>query len=193
MKNAKIQNLVKQAQMGEKEALAKLYNLFFDQIYYFVYSRVNSVHETQEIVSDVFLSMVEGIHKFKGQSSFKNYMFGITKNKIRDYIKNKYKAGSYVLQSNLDENLFENITVEEVDTSYRNRLRKVLGKVYNVMKPRYAKVLDLRYNQMNTVGETAQKLGISENNVKVIQHRAIKEAKNIWENLDEKERKKYFN
>ncbi|MFW5720405.1 MAG: RNA polymerase sigma factor [Candidatus Dojkabacteria bacterium] len=193
MTNAKIQNLVKQAQMGEKEALAKLYNLFFDQIYYFVYSRVNSVHETQEIVSDVFLSMVEGIHKFKGQSSFKNYMFGITKNKIRDYIKNKYKAGSYVLQSNLDENLFENITVEEVDTSYRNRLRKVLGKVYNVMKPRYAKVLDLRYNQMNTVGETAQKLGISENNVKVIQHRAIKEAKNIWENLDEKERKKYFN
>jgi RNA polymerase sigma-70 factor (ECF subfamily) len=137
--------------------------------------------------------MVEGIHKFKGQSSFKNYIFGITKNKIRDYIKNKYKAGSYVLQSNLDENLFENITVEEVDTSYRNRLRKVLGKVYNVMKPRYAKVLDLRYNQMNSVGETAQKLGISENNVKVIQHRAIKEAKHIWDNLDEKERKKYFN
>ncbi len=188
MTNKKIAKLVQSAQLGEKEALEKLYNHFFNQIYYYVYSRIGSVHDTQEIVSEVFLSMVEGINKYKGQSSFKNYMFGITKNKIRDYIRNKYKSSDYIMESNFPENTFENITEEERDTTYRDKLRKLLKNIYRLMKPRYAKVLDLRFNKMNSVEETAQILNISANNVKVIQHRAIKQASAIWEKMNETQR-----
>jgi len=185
MTQKKIEKLVKSAQLGEKEALEALYSHFFNQIYYYVYSRINNVHDAQEIVSEVFLSMVEGITKFKGDSSFKNYLFGICKNKIRDFIRNKYKASDYVLQSNFAENSFENLTTDEVDYTYRNKLRDVLKNIYKLMKPRYAKVLDLRFNKMNSIDETAAILGISENNVKVIQHRAIKQANAIWEKLNE--------
>jgi RNA polymerase sigma-70 factor, ECF subfamily len=186
MTQKKIEKLVKSAQMGEKEALEMLYNNFFNQIYYYVYSRINNVHDAQEIVSEVFLSMVEGITKFKGESSFKNYMFGITKNKIRDFIRNKYKSSDYVLQSNFAENSFENLTTEDADYTYKNKLRNLLKQIYKLMKPRYAKVLDLRFNKMNSVDETAEILGISQNNVKVIQHRAIKQANAIWEKLSDR-------
>lgn len=192
MTQKKIEKLVKSAQLGEKESLELLYSHFFNQIYYYVYSRINNVHDTQEIVSEVFLSMVEGITKFKGDSSFKNYLFGITKNKIRDFIRNKYKASDYVLQSNFSENSFENLTVDDVDYTYRNKLRDLLKHIYKLMKPRYAKVLDLRFNKMNTIDETANILGISENNVKVIQHRAIKQANAIWEKLNETNDSKFI-
>ncbi len=192
MTQKKIEKLVRSAQMGEKEALEALYNNFFNQIYYYVYSRINNVHDAQEIVSEVFLSMVEGITKFKGESSFKNYMFGITKNKIRDFIRNKYKASDYVLQSNFAENSFENLTLEESDYTYKNKLRDLLKHIYKLMKPRYAKVLDLRFNKMNSIDETAVILGISQNNVKVIQHRAIKQANAIWEKLNENVDRKFL-
>lgn len=184
MTTKEINKLVLKAQGGDKEALQKLYDHFFNQVYYYVYSRINNLHETQEITSEVFLSMIESIGKYKGQSSFKNYIFGITKNKIRDYIRNKYKTSDYILQSYFAEQ-FDQIVEEEVDNSYKLRLRNALKYVTRLLNPRYAKVLDLRFNQMNSVEETAQILGISDNNVKVIQHRAIKQASQIWTNLND--------
>lgn len=184
MTNQDVTKLVNRAQQGDKDSLQKLYNHFFNQIYYYIYSRINSLHDTQEITSDVFLSLVEGIHKFKGQSSFKNYIFGIAKNKIRDYIRNKYKSADYILQSYFEDSAFDQIAEVKPDNSYKNRLRIALKEITKMLNPRYAQVLDLRFNQMNSVEETAKILGISDNNVKVIQHRAIKQANQIWGKLN---------
>jgi len=184
MTNIEIQRTVKKAQEGDKESLQKLYNHFFNQIYYYVYSRINSLHETQEITSEVFLSMVENISKFKGESSFKNYIFGIAKNKIRDYIRNKYKSSGYILQSYFEDQAFDQIIQEEPDYSYKHKLRNALNHITRLLNPRYAKVLDLRFNQMNSVEETAKILGVTDNNVKVMQHRAIKQASQIWNNMN---------
>lgn len=183
MINKKINKLVLKAQRGDKEALRKLYDQFFNQIYYYVYSRINNVHEAQEVTSEVFLSMVEGIKNFKGESSFKNYIFAIAKNKIRDYIRNKYKTSDCILQSNLGDQ-FDRIIEDEYDNSYKLRLRRALQYIIKLLNPRYAKVLDLLYNQMNSTEEAARILGISHNNVKVIKHRAIRKAAEIWANLN---------
>ncbi len=190
MTNKDINGLVVKAQQGEKEALQTLYNHFFNQIYYYIYSRINSLHDTQEITSEVFLSIVEGIKKFKGESSFKNYIFGIAKNKIRDYIRNKYKSADYVLQSYFEDSAFDQIPEEKQDYSYRKKLRIALHEIVKMLNPRYANVLELRFNQMNSVDETAKIMGISSNNVKVIQHRAIKQANQIWEKLNEDQKSK---
>lgn len=194
MTNKQVNILVKKAQAGDKDALEALYSNFYNQIYYYVYSRVNDQHYAQEITSDTFLSLVEGIKKYEGKSSFKNYLFGICKNKLRDYIRNKYKSSDFILESNFAENTFDHVATEEVEdldeVEYRNKIRKILNKIKKSMKARYAVVLDLRFNQMNSVEETAKMLNLTPNNVKVIQHRAIKQAKNIWEKMSEVEREK---
>lgn len=183
MKTKKVNKLVAQAQLGKKEALAKLYNEFYSQIYYFIFSRINNAHDAQELVSETFLSMIEGINKFKGDSSFKNYLFGIAKNKLRDYIKNKYKAGGYVLESTFGNDYFDTLQTEPRDDKHKNKLRTILSNIYSMMRPRYAKVLHLRYNEMNSIEETARIMGVSTNNVKVMQHRAIKQASLIWNKI----------
>ena len=188
-----INKLVGRAQEGDKEALQKLYSHFFNQIYYYTYSRINSLHDAQEVTSDVFLSMVEGIKKFQGKSSFKNYIFGITKNKIRDYIRNKYKNSDFVLQSYFEDAAFDMIPAEEVEVEenpYKELLRNAYIEISKMLNPRYAEVLNLRFNQMNSVEDTAKMMGISANNVKVIQHRAIKQANQIWEKLNANEKAK---
>ncbi len=196
MNSKQVNALVQKAQQGDKDALEALYSNFFNQIYYYVYSRVNDQHYAQEITSDTFLSLVEGIHKYEGKSSFKNYLFGICKNKLRDYIRNKYKSSDFVLESNFADNTFDHVATEEVEdldeVLYREKIRKVLDKIKKSMKKRYAVVLDLRFNQMNSVEETAKMLNLTPNNVKVIQHRAIKQAKSIWDEMSQEERDRYF-
>lgn len=179
-----IQKTVDKAQKGDKSALEKLYNHFFNQIYFYVYSRVSSLHDTQEITSEIFLSIVENISEFRGDSSFKNYIFGIAKNKIFNYIREKYQMSDFILESYFADQSFDKIIQEEPDFSYRNKLIKAFKLVLQSLNPRYAKVLDLRFNQKNSVQETAQILGISDNNVKVIQFRAIKQAGKVWQNLN---------
>lgn len=192
MTSKQVNELVKKAQTGDKDCLEVLYSHFYNQIYYYVYSRVNDQHYAQEITSDTFLSLVEGIHKYEGKSSFKNYLFGIAKNKLRDYIRNKYKSSDFVLESNFAENTFDHVATEEEkdvdEIAYRKKIRKILNKIKKNMKARYAVVLDLRFNQMNSVEETAKMLNLTPNNVKVIQHRAIKQAKAIWEEMNEHEK-----
>lgn len=196
MTNKEINALVAKAQRGDNEALQKLYNHFYNQIYYYLYSRTNDMHNAQEICSETFLSFVEGIKKYQGKSSVKNYLFGIAKNKLRDYIRNKYKSSDFVLESNFAEDTFNNVATVDDDKAdekaYREKIRKVLNKIKKSMKKRYAVVLDLRFNQMYSVEETAEQLNLTQNNVKVIQHRAIKQAKAIWDEMSEKERSKYF-
>lgn len=197
MRDKSIKELVAKAQQGDNEALEALYKNFYNQLLYYTYSRVNSIHIAQDIVSDVFLSLVEGIKKYKGDSSFKNYLFGITKNKLRDYIKTKYKSESYILESNLADNVFDMIpdlspSEKEENKNYREKVRTVFGQILHNMKPRYAKVLDLRFNNMCSIEEVAEEMGITSNNVKVIQHRAIKQAKSIWDSMDESQKTEYL-
>lgn len=192
---AKIDSLVKKAQLGDKKALSKLYDMYYDKVFYFVYSRINNYSDAKDIVAGAFLSLVESLPKYQFKSSFKNYLFGIVKNKMYDYIRAKYHGSSYVLETNLLQNYFDNVAAEDEKqgverSAYKNKLRSMLKTILQSMKPKYAKVLDLRFNKMNSVQEAANIMNVSANNLKVLQHRAIKQARSIWNNLPQDEREK---
>ncbi len=182
MTEKKIQALVFKAQEGDKCALEKIYRHYFKIVYTYVYSKVNHLHDTQEIVSDVFLSLITNIQKYQGKSNFKNFVFGIIKNKLNDYYRNKYNYSDYVQQSYLENEYFFNLAEpEEKVYSKKEKLMKILQKIIDSLKPKYSKVLQLRFFANYSVKDTAKALGISTNNVKVLQHRAIQQAKQIWQ------------
>lgn len=177
--------LVLKAQQGSKEALSELYEIFHNEILYFLYSRIDSLQDAKDLTADVFLSAIEGIDKFKFRSSFKNYLYGIAKVKLINYIKSKYKENSFVLESNMSEYAFDSIPGEEHDDKamelkHRNKIRNLFEIIKSRLSPRHAKVLDLRFMKSNSVSEAADILGITSNNLKVLQHRAIKAAQKEW-------------
>lgn len=195
-KEKKVERLVKKAQAGSKDALAKLYEMYYDKLLYFVYSRTGDYQQSLDITGATFLSLVENLHNYRHQSSFKNYMFGIVKNKIRDYIRSKYQGNAYIVESNLAEGFFDTVvddSVEsEVSVEHKNKLQRALDSILQKIQPRYAKVLDLRFNQKASVEEAADILGVTPNNLKVMQHRAMKSAKKAWEGYSHEDQQKYI-
>lgn len=181
MTEKEIQELVLKAQHGDKDALEKIYRHYFKIVYQYVYSKINHLHDTQEVVSDIFLSLITNLKKYKGQSNFKNFIFGIIKNKLNDYFRRKYNYADYVQQSYLENDYFYNIAEpEEKIYSKKGKLIKLVKNILSLLKPKYARVLKLRFLENYSVKETAQAMGITVNNVKVLQHRAIQKAKKIW-------------
>lgn len=180
-----IQKLIKKAQYGDKEALKQIFEIYYDFVFFFIKSRIQSYHDAQDLASDVFMALFENIKMYKGTASFKNYLFGIIKNKLKDYLKNKKLAHNTLLFSDLPFELNDTLTnIPQRSKNKQIRLRKAINYIMNIINPRYATILNLIYNHAYSRLEIARKLNLSLNNLKVLEHRAIRKAIFIWSNLD---------
>lgn len=180
-----IQKLIRNAQNGDKEALKQIFEIYYDFVFFFIKSRIQSYHDAQDLTSDVFMALFENIKMYKGTASFKNYLFGIVKNKLKDYLKSKKLAYDTLLFSDIPFELNDTFTnTTQRPKNRKIKLRKAINYIMNIINPRYATILNLIYNHAYSRLEIARKLNLSLNNLKVLEHRAIKKAIFIWSNLD---------
>ena len=59
-----LQTIVEQAQKGNKEAFSKLYELYFTPVYRYVYFRVKSQTEAEDLAQDIFLKAYSSFSKY---------------------------------------------------------------------------------------------------------------------------------
>ena len=160
----------------EKKLLKDLYEANFDSLYRYIRFKVNSDAIAEDICSEAFVRAFENFQNFRKESSFKTWLYTIARNLIIDWYKEKEKKTSYTEDIGLsrsDDPEFENTKNEAI-------VRKLIGS----LKENYQKVLELRFISRLTIKETAEVLGISVNNVKVTQLRALKKARKTADELD---------
>lgn len=193
-KTKNMSNLFNRLQEGDKEALKEVFEMYYDLVFNYINSRIQNYHDAQDLTSETFIAFFQSVKNFQGNSSIKNYLFGIIKNKIKDYLKAKKLDYNTVLFSDLPFDLNdESNDLKMLGAQNRfSKFSKVLDYIIKALTPRYAAVLNLRYKQMYTTIETARKLNISLNNLKVLEHRAIKKAALIWRQLDNDVKKKFI-
>lgn len=165
--------LIEKARKGDRKAMEALYNKHVDRIYRFLYSRVESKEDAEDLTAQTFLSVVEGIEDFESRSSFAHWVFSIARHKLNDFLRRKYML--HQVELNAYTTPFE----EEITSETSDELLRAVWSIVKKLPERYRKVLTLRFKEQLSVEEVARRLGVSETNVKVIQHRAIKKAANI--------------
>ena len=166
--NSDDHGLVKLAAQGDKQAMEQLFSLHFKPMFRFVYSMLKNSHEAEDIVSETFLRAFEKIRTFKFQSSFKVWLYSIAKNLTFDRLR---KVNQQVTEWD-----FERETEKETAQGSTEDIKKV-EKILQNIPEKYAGVLRMRFLLSFTVKETAEALGISLSNAKVIQNRALKKAR----------------
>ncbi len=162
------QQFVELAKTGNKAGIEALYELYFEPIYRFCYWQTNRSDDAEDLTQDIFIEMAKSIHNFKGESSFKNWLYILAKRQISAWIRQKYELPT--------EPLFDMIPdkAEWIDQENDAFKKKVLENLLKKLTDLERLVMKLRYLQNYTVKEAAQKLHLSEGNVKVICHRCIK-------------------
>ena len=89
--------LVSAAQRDPAEFTA-LYDRYFRPIYRYLYSRVGSVPEAEDLTAQTFLAALEALPRYHQRGYFSAWLFTIARNKARDHYRTR------VPDASLDEN-----------------------------------------------------------------------------------------
>lgn len=171
--DTKIQELVDRAKEHDLKALGELYELFVNRIYRYVFIRVQNKEEAEDLTSQVFLKMVEKIDKFSWQRfGFTAWLYKIAHNLVVDWYRSKQ------LRENLIKDEPAVKTNPEELTVINETIKEVLNSL-NSLSKQQSDVLILRLLGGLSCREAAAVLGLAEGNVRLIQHRALKQLKEM--------------
>jgi RNA polymerase sigma-70 factor (ECF subfamily) len=169
------EDILKKAISGDKKSFETIYNEYFNLIWLYIFSRIKDREQASDIVSDSFISLYENIKFIKFPKAVKSYLFKIVKNKLIKYYSREKTVS--LTDFDLDRLNINNITNSISKDSSKSflKIEAILAKLPKV----YEEVLRLRFLSGLKIKEAAEVLNKSENNIKVIQNRAIKKARCI--------------
>jgi len=160
--------LVKQAVNGDQTAFTQLYNANFDRIYRYIYTRVKSQAEAEDLTQDVFIKALEAIGNYKWRDlPFAAWLFKIAHNTVIDHV----RKISREKRADFDEAHLA--TVEDpVEMSEREFEVEQLKMALEKLPEAQREVATLRFIAQLSIAETARVLGKSEGTIKALQFNA---------------------
>lgn len=168
---------------NRKDAFGEIYNRYVDHVFRFIYSKVGRKDATEEIVSETFLVLINILDAYNGDSKLSTFIFGVALNKARSYFYQQAKRKEVILDDEITEILSAKFDSYEEYESESNELIEVLDEVLKQLPENYQKILEVRFINSRSMKETSEELNISEENVRVLQYRALKKAKGIANKL----------
>ena len=163
------QGLVRQAQQGDKDAFAELYEAYFDKIYRYVVLKISNKAEAEDMTQQVFLKAYQSIGSFKWKGvPFSAWLFRIAHNQMVDFVRKQSKRPTVQLEESMvasDDNPLR--TVERRFDIERLRLAT------QQLTAAQQEVISLRFAGGLAIAEVARTMGKSEGAIKALQHSAV--------------------
>jgi len=158
--------------LKKEKAFAAMYTDFADDIYRFLLVHVRDADTAEDLTADTFTKAWNQYDSFDGRYG-RAWLYTIARNLLTDYWRKKRPVP-------LDETLDVPDDAPPPEETLDNKMRAkkivdAVAKLPNDMKS----VVTLRFLQGQSVRDTAQALGLSEANVRVIQYRALKKLKGV--------------
>ena len=156
----------------------KVYDEFAPKIFKFCYFRVSSKEEAEDIASQVFIRAWDHLLAGKEVTHVQGFLYRIASNLVIDF----YRKTKDKRDVSLDDPMHpvdvpdKAEFVEQLDL--RMQVQEVQAKLQE-LPDAYREVIVMKYINDLTIGEIADVLQTSENNISVRLHRAIEKLKSL--------------
>lgn len=161
----------------DPEAYTELYDLYVQRIYRFVFFKVSSHENAEDITSEVFLKawqfLISNSSEQPEIKSFSGLLYKIARNSIIDFYRARAAKGEVALDENIeasDEGKWFVELEQKIETE------KIIVAIKK-MKQEYQEVLTLKYVDELDISEIAEITGKGNVAVRVTLHRALKKLK----------------
>jgi RNA polymerase sigma-70 factor (ECF subfamily) len=169
-----------QAGQSRQALLQQIYNAHVEQIYKFVYFKVGNREDAEDITSQVFIKAAHSLDVTQEEQTRLAWLYQVARTTITDHWRFYYRNPAASLEQLEEaaplhlaaEPLRPGVVDEEEASPSTARVTAILAK----LSPNYRRVLELRFLQGCSLKETAQAMGTTEGNAKVLQHRALHKA-----------------
>ena len=160
-------------------ALREVYDNSVEQIYKFVYFKVGNREDAEDIVSQVFMKAANSLDVTQEEHVRLAWLYQVARTTITDHWRSYYKGPVTSLEE-MEEKAPVHFAADPIRLNGEvEEIEPAIAKVQAVLQTlpeNYRRVLELRFLQGCSLKETAEALGITEGNAKVIQHRALQKA-----------------
>jgi RNA polymerase sigma-70 factor, ECF subfamily len=169
-------HIIESAIRGESEAFGLLYDRYQPQIYRFIYLKVGHREEAEDLTHQVFVNAWQNVEKYEFRSlPFSSWLYRIARNQVVDYYRS-YKGNKEQNLETIAELKADHSIELTLDTSLA--FKKVQGALTR-LNPDYQDILIMRFTEDMSPKEIAAALGKSVGAVKVAQHRALANLKEL--------------
>ena len=160
---------------GDVNAFALLYDRYLDRVYRHVYYRVGNQADAEDLTQQVFLQAWRSIGRFRQVGvPFTAWLFTITHN----LLVSAYRRARDVHPLDLDSASLARWANPEAEV-FAQFDRTATRAAILRLNPEQQQVIILRFVENFDYSAIAAVLGKSEGNVRVIQHRALKELRRL--------------
>jgi len=176
--------LVELARNGNEKAFASLMNRYRDSIYFLLLKMVNNTSDAEDLTIEAFGKAFRNLDSFTPDFAFSTWLFKIATNNCIDFIRKKQASPAPIdqLQDDLDS-LTVNIQSDLPDPEealINDQKIAVLRGIVNQLKPRYKRLIELRYYKEYSYEEIAKELDLPIGTVKAQLFRAKSLLYNIF-------------
>lgn len=162
--------LVNKALAGDQKAYADLLSRYRDSIYFMLLKMVNNSDDADDLTIEAFGKAFKNIHQYTPNFAFSTWLFKIASNNGIDFIR-KRKGGHVIPIEHSSGDELITIPIQDNDPDPEESLigqqkAKLLRDVVNKLKPRYRKLIEMRYFEELSYDEIAAKLELPIGTVK---------------------------
>ena len=176
--------IVQQVKEGKTESFEALVERYQKQVYNIAYRYTGSRDDAYDLSQEAFLKAYRGIKNFRQDSSFKTWIYHITTNVCRDYLRKDGKIYKVSIdepvhsdQGDMEKQFTDNS--KGPDEVYESKeLSEFIQGIINDLQPEYKEVIILREVQQLSYEEIAKVLDCSIGTVKSRLNRARKILRN---------------
>lgn len=153
-------------------AFARLYRRHYDAVFRYCVHRLFQRQTAEDITSEVFLKVVENLHRFKGtELQFRNWLYKIATNAVNDHLR-KTARRSVLLKAAREQANSRVVNCQSTQKSSTENLALLKQAMFE-LKPRYQTIITLRFFESLKLNEIAEVLGSSDGTVRSQLARAL--------------------
>lgn len=172
----------------DRVAFEKMYDLYIEKIYRFIYFKVNSIHDAEDITSEVFLKAWEYFGRPDVMvKKLQPFLYQIARNRVIDFYRKRALYGVVPLDTLKKQEAPESstgITPQDSAGKVPPALAQVqaateVEQYLNKLKDEYREVVILKHLEGYSTREIAEILDKQKGAVRVLLHRAMKALSSV--------------
>jgi RNA polymerase sigma-70 factor (ECF subfamily) len=174
--DSQVLTLIPACQRGDAGAVEGLYDLYADRIYHYVLARTGDVSASEDLTADVFLRVIQHVHRFKldtarPSSSVSAWLYRIAANLVADYHRVRQRRPTVSIEE--DALLISAAPDPSQQAERRDVLERLSGALEKLTEDQRLVVV-CKFGESMSNAQAAAWLGKTEGAIEALQHRALR-------------------
>ena len=167
-----LEEFVRKARAGDKDAFGVLYNKTYNQVFYTVKSMIKDDDAVNDILQDSYVKAFMHMDSFKGDDKFLPWIKQIAANTARDWLKKKKPMLFTDLNDDDDDMAFEEQIEDEREENIPEKLIeqketiRIVREIVDSLPDDQRAVIGMYYYENMSVNDIASAMGASQSAIK---------------------------